>query len=355
MQGTDGVYVPLVRAAVARQDDKALHTDMTEKRLYGIDVLKAVCCFSVVLLHAVAYRVESFDGTASWMLANVISSATREAVPVFFMVSGALVLRRDIPSYAGYFLKIARNYTVPLLGGLAAYKLLAVSQGDPTPLLDGVVYNVRRSLAFHLWFMWTFLGLALVAPLLRPMVARPESRRLFLGLWLLFCIVQPWLGRIDVALPVDNMLFVLHTGYYVAGYALLAANRRVPAGWLLFLCGLAVGATAWLTWRAALETGLLSPLYYEGPSPFLVLYSACAFLLCRDLPAGPFPRLLAAVSGATFTVYIYHVLALSLAGRLFGPTTLAMRLLVHAPLAFLACLALDAVGRRIPGLRVFFR
>ncbi len=320
-----------------------------------MDVLKTVCCFSVVLLHAVAYRVEFFDETPAWMLANVVSSATRLAVPVFFMVSGALILRRDIPSYAAYFLKIARNYTVPLLGGLVAYKLLALGQGDPTPLLDGVVYNVRRSIAFHLWFMWTFLGLALVAPLLRPMVARREGLGLFLGLWLLFCVAQPWLGRIDVALPVDNMLFVFPAGYFVAGYALLTIDRRVSPWLLLFGCGLAVGATAWLTWRSSLEAGAFSPFFYEGPSPFLILYSACAFKLCRDLPPGPRPRLLTAVSGATFTVYIYHVLALSLASRFLGPTTLPMRLLVHAPLAFAACLGLDAAGRRIPGLRVFFR
>lgn len=328
---------------------------MTAHRIYGIDILKIVCCFSVILLHAVVFRVEQVDGSAAWMLANILSAATREAVPVFFMISGALLLRKDIASYPDYFKKIARNYAVPLLGGLVAYKILAVSQGDAAPLLSGVVYNVRNSIAFHLWFMWTFLGLALVAPLLRPMAARRENLALFLGLWLLFCFAQPWLGRMGVAIPVDNMLFVRETGYFVAGYALLIAPRRLPAGVLWLGCLLAVAATALLTRQASLETGSLSLLYYEGPSPLLVLYSACAFALGLGLCPGSRPRLVQTVAKATFTVYIYHILALSLASRFLGPTTLAMRVFVHAPLAFAACVALDAVGRRTPGLRVFFR
>lgn len=325
------------------------------QRIYGLDILKIVCCFSVVVLHAVVYRVEQVDTSVSWMVANILSAATREAVPVFFMISGALLLRRDIPSYPAYFKKIARNYALPLFGGLIAYKILARCQGDAAPILSGVVYNVRDSIAFHLWFMWTFLGLTLIAPLLRSMVTRRDNVALFLGLWLLFCIAAPWLERIPVAVPVDNMLFVRDTGYFVAGYALFSLSRRVPA-WLLWLgCLTAVAATAWLTRLDSLATGTLSLMFYEGPSPFLVLYSACAFALGLWMRPGPLPGLVRAVSGATFTVYIYHILALSLLSRFLGPTTLFMRVCVQTPLAFAVCVAWDALGRRTPYLRVFFR
>ncbi len=324
-------------------------------RHHGIDLLKVVCCFSVVLLHALVYRVEHYDGSASWLAANVLSAATREAVPVFFMISGAFLLRRDVVSLKGYYAEIARRYGMALLGGLVAYKLLAVSQGDASPLLSGVLYNVRLSLGFHLWFMWTFLGLALVAPLLRPMVAAPRNLWLFLCLWLLFCFAEPWLHAVGWNLPVDNMLFMRHTGYFVAGHALFRQARRLP--WELLASGAVAGVaiTAALTAAATAARGALDLRFYEGPSPFLVLYSACAFQWARQQERVPFPEALRRLSGATFSVYIYHVLALSLVSRLIGPTTLPMRVFVHTPLAFAACLALHFLGRRTPGLRLFFK
>jgi surface polysaccharide O-acyltransferase-like enzyme len=326
-----------------------------KQRHEGIDLLKVVCCFSVILLHALVYRVERYDGSTEWMLANILSAATREAVPVFFMVSGAFMLRSDIDSLGRYFVKAATRYAVPLLGGLVAYKLLALSQGDASPLLSGVLYNVRASIGFHLWFMWTFLGLALVVPLLRPMVAKPRDRALFLGLWMLYCVAEPWMGMAGLNLPVDNMLFVRNTGYFVAGYALFAWTRQIPAGLLAAGIVASVAATAALTavWSAA--AGSLALIFYEGPSPFLALYSACAFKWASQRKRAPWPDVVRRLSGATFTVYIYHVLALSLLSRGLGPTTLFMRVCVHTPLAFAACVGLHFLGRRVPVLRHFFK
>ena len=321
----------------------------------GIDLLKVVCCFSVILLHALVYRVERYDDSTEWLLANILSAATREAVPVFFMISGAFMLRSNIGSLGRYYAKAATRYAVPLLGGLAAYKLLALSQGDASPLLSGVVYNVRASIGFHLWFMWTFLGLALVVPLLRPMVAAPRDRALFLGLWLLFCIAEPWMGMAGLNLPVDNMLFVRNTGYFVAGYALYTWEGKIPTGLLAAGIVASVVATAALTaaWTAA--SGSLALIFYEGPSPFLAIYSACAFKWASQQQRVPWPGVVRRLSRATFTVYIYHILALSLLSRWIGPTTLFMRVCVHTPLAFAACVCLHFFARRIPVLRLFFK
>lgn len=324
-------------------------------RRASFDLLKVVCCLSIILLHAITARVEKVDASASWLLADLLSSATREAVPVFFMISGALLLRKDIPSYKEYFLKVFTNYAIPLFGGLVAYKMLAMDQGDATSIFNTVFYNFEKNIGFHLWFMWTFLGLALVTPLLRPIVAGAKTMSLFLALWFVFCIAQPWLLAAGVKIPVANMLFMLFTGYFVLGYCISVSTVRFNTSLLISGIFVSILNTALLTALASRDALVLNPIFYEGQSPWLLLCSACMLKLFLQRFPGPSTPLLRTLSGATFTIYIYHVIALSYVTRFIGPTSLAMSVFVHTPAAFAACTLLYLAARRIPYVRAFFR
>lgn len=329
--------------------------DALTARRASFDLLKVVCCVSIILLHAIVARVEKVDDSASWLLANLLSSATREAVPVFFMISGALLLRKDITSYKDYFLKVFTRYGIPLFGGLAAYKLLALDQGDATSIFNTVLYNFEQNRGFHLWFMWTFLGLALAAPLLRPIVAGAKTMSLFLALWFVFCIAQPWLLAIGVKIPIGNMLFMLFTGYFVLGYCISVSTVRFNTGLLAGGVLVSILNTALLTALASREALVLNPIFYEGQSPWLLLCSACMLKLFLQRFPGSSTPLLRTLSGATFTIYIYHVIALSYIARLIGPTSLAMSVFVHTPAAFAACTLLYLAAGHIPYVRAFFR
>jgi len=324
------------------------------KRLCSLDALKLIGCVSVVLLHALVPNVERVDDSLTWVAADLLSAATRQAVPLFFMISGALMLRRDFPSLPAHFGRVALRYGLPLLGGLVTYKALAISQGDPTGLFNTVFYNVRANLGFHLWFMWEFLGLALVAPILRPIAADKRAAWLFVALWAAYCVVAPWLRFLDVTIPVANMLFFPHTGYFILGYLLAASPRRVPPLFLVCGMGVAIVATAGLTADFSLPFGRLDVRFYDPASPLVLLLCACLFKLCLQGLTGPSPKALRFLAGATFTVYIYHVLALSRLTHFIGPTSLFMSVCVHTPLAFAACLLLYAIGSRVPGMKYFF-
>lgn len=316
--------------------------------------MKLFGCFSVVLLHALVPTIEQADASLSWMAANLLEAATRQAVPLFFMVSGALMLRRDVPSLPAHFRRVAVRYGLPLLGGLAAYKALAIRQGDPTGLFDTVLYNVRANLGFHLWFMWDFLGLALVSPILRPVAADVRAARLFVALWAVYCLAGPWLRFLGVGIPVGNMLFFLYTGYFMLGQVLLGFRGRIPP--IILICGMvmAIVGTAGLTMEFSLPQGRLDVRFYDASSPLLCLLCLCVFRLCTQELPGASPRGLRFLSGATFTVYIYHVLILSYLTRFLGPTTLLMSVCVHTPLTFALCVLLYALGRRLPVARLFF-
>ncbi len=74
---------------------------MTNK-IDWIDNLRAVACIMVVMIHSTTYYVTrgAQVGELNWDIANVLNSASRACVPLFFMISGYLffgekVLRKN--------------------------------------------------------------------------------------------------------------------------------------------------------------------------------------------------------------------------------------------------------------------
>lgn len=81
-------------------------------RYFYIDLLRVVSAFNVVLLHATAYKIYEVTGDY-WNEFVVLNSFTRFAVPVFFMVSGAVGVRENF-SLSDLVRRIAR-ISLPLI------------------------------------------------------------------------------------------------------------------------------------------------------------------------------------------------------------------------------------------------
>lgn len=80
------------------------------KRNYGLDLLKVYACFCVVALHAFGSGnliLEHSNGfTRGITLSNLFYYGSTCAIPVFFMVNGFLILRKNNLNYEYIFKKI---------------------------------------------------------------------------------------------------------------------------------------------------------------------------------------------------------------------------------------------------------
>lgn len=66
---------------------------MAKERIYAFDLLKIFASLAVVLVHISSSRFLQHDVTSfDWQVFNLWDSACRWCVPVFVMVSGALLL-----------------------------------------------------------------------------------------------------------------------------------------------------------------------------------------------------------------------------------------------------------------------
>ena len=69
-------------------------------RQYHLDYLRVFASVAIILLHVTAQNIRYVElaGT-EWNIYNICNSASRWAVPVFVMISGALFLPREIPCW----------------------------------------------------------------------------------------------------------------------------------------------------------------------------------------------------------------------------------------------------------------
>lgn len=90
---------------------------------------------------------------------------THLAVPMFFMLAGAVIPKR-IDDIGQHYRKTLWRYVVPTLLSLVLYKILGILLLDQRDYLAGVFYNIGSNPGFHLWFMWIYIGYMVVLPVL---------------------------------------------------------------------------------------------------------------------------------------------------------------------------------------------
>lgn len=292
--------------------------------IHWIDLIRVVAVFQVVLVH-LSYVIffKEPPRSSNWLAANFYDSFSRMGVPLFFMVSGYLLLGKSEP-IAQFFRKRFFKVGIPTLFWSAAYLLWsepAYTNGSMNPV--GVTLSMFKAMytgnvEIHLWFLYILIGIYLVVPVLRVYISAASRRDLsyFLGMWFLATslieLVQRVIGiQTTLAIPVVGG----YVGYFVLGYFLaeveLGSRGRVMA---IIGCILAVAVTYFGTNALSGQAGPINDYFYSYFSPAVVLASVCGFMLLKELgqhlgSAGRFVRM---VSATAFGVYLIHIFVIEM-------------------------------------------
>lgn len=226
-------------------------TDHRSTETAWLDAGRMLAVAAVVVLHVSGSVVTQGEfGSSAWWAGNLYDAATRWSVPVFVMISGALLLDERRSEGAGHFYRrrVAR-ILVPLVFWTVVFVAWTAVRtrgaGDEYDIGDAVEAVVSGKPYFHLWYLYMLVGLYLVTPVVRVIV-RGYSRR---TLWL-FTAAAFALSAVDefrgATYNNDDELFltwfVPFLGYFVAGHLIATSNRRV--GWLVPSLAVLVSAAA---------------------------------------------------------------------------------------------------------------
>jgi surface polysaccharide O-acyltransferase-like enzyme len=288
-----------------------------DNNLVWIDSLRVCAALTVVLLHVSTYLLSRQEvGSFEWWFCDLFDSASRVCVPLFVMISGALLLDGGKnESLSLFYRKRASRILAPLVFwtvlsiGLLVYLAPEGSTEFSAPNLVKKV--LVGSPYYHLWYLYMLLGLYLFVPFFRKAVAALDLRGLgwFSGIGLAFVGADALFSEF-ASVSGDQpftRLFVPYIPYFFLGYFL----RQVPlvisgVVWkTVFLMAMVVTAVGYYMMAVYASD---RDFYFYGPNSVTsAAMSISAFMMFRRAaPTGAMARLVSCLAPLTFGIYLVH-------------------------------------------------
>jgi surface polysaccharide O-acyltransferase-like enzyme len=284
-----------------------------------------IALFAVIVLHTASPLLMDYRKAplGNWLVADFYNALVRFAVPVFVMITGALLLHREYELTD--FLK--RRFT-RILWPFLFWSLVYIAYSwynediaftsDAWANIHLVLHQLKYGAFYHLWYVYMLLGLYLFIPVISKFVRNATEKEIiyFLLVWFVIMLFsQPYLSRFEPQIDVHNFtgyLGYLVLGHYIAYRKLPQTGLKMPLIIFFFLC--LAGITAG-TYLITFNTKALSTIMYEPLGPFIVLFSSGIFLLAR-VTVFRLPKFLVKVrdlaGGLSLGIYLCHALFLTL-------------------------------------------
>lgn len=339
-----------------------------QKKSY-IEFLRIAACFLVIVNHTNSKVFLAIAPSPTWFVSLTYFFVCKIAVPLFLMIMGALLLeKRDTPKKSAS--RVVRIVVVLLISSALCYLYYGFQGGYLNKLSIVTFFKTisQTNMSTTFWYLYLYLGLLCLLPLLQRMAAAFGKRALE---WLLFLTigVVGGLPLLHVAFPsfaiqpnFAEPLFSPYIGAVFCGYYM---ERYVPNTKKTF--GISLGLFLGMIAVQVLATFGL----YQRDSSFylqlddrtllpIMVSAACFYLMVRyvfsrvHFPAW-FLKGVNWLGGLTFGIYLLGDLGIDLLGEVYSRLSQQLPMMVAMLLwelaIFMVCTMIAAVLKRIPGLR----
>lgn len=302
-----------------------------KNRNLSFDLLRIFAILGVVAIHAdvITSSPTNYLGGLSWWFANTIHSLASVSVPLFIMLTGALVLHKSNVTYSYVIPKIITQFAFPFLVWWMFYSWWTTFRlGIP---FDLIVLFKQFFVADvgHLYFLLIIIGLYAVMPQLhRFLKTYPLKQQFtFLGTITVLSVVYEYLSFLVFKTYNQTNIFTIFLPFftYLLGGYYLAKVSVKPKVWWLLLCSsfVLVGLISMASYSNTL--GLIQGsrifwtpsggnLFWEPFTLPIVLLAGIIFILFNSIES-VFPRIfksqqaikiLSSLSTASFGIYLVH-------------------------------------------------
>lgn len=212
-----------------------------------LDAARVVSILAVVFLHVAATVVTARDvGSPDWWYGNVYDSLVRWCVPVFIMISGALLLGSGKRETVGaFYRKRMMRIFVPLVAWTIVFLFWQGEQATFSLDKLSLAAMARRIASgaphYHLWFLFMIVSLYLFTPFIRILVRHATRAELWLLVMLLFGVaaLHEVFGLfVERGVSLFMLWFLSYLPYYLCGHLIATSDRAMSTPVLLAVfCG----------------------------------------------------------------------------------------------------------------------
>jgi surface polysaccharide O-acyltransferase-like enzyme len=325
-------------------------------RKHYLDYLRVIAILAVVTIHVSGHYFYMIDqiGTLGWWFSILLNSASRFSVPLFVMISGAVLLGKNIDTVEFYKNRLGRLLPAIIFWNIFYVFFDSCIGIDTIALIRGLI---KLGFAhYHLWYLTMFICLMLFAPFINLFIigGKPTSNDIFILIFLLFILLM--LNQISLLiLDISNRqiewfrLFPWYVIYFICGYYFdkddsiiqLRSRTMVLAIVILILVGVLLNYIAIIKFWIVKDYLILRP---DGPFVFII--TSFIFLLVRSHSIHfKANQLITVISESTFGIYLIHpafiyILENSLPSYdlfpiMYMPTTIFLTMIISLASVFL--------------------
>ncbi len=280
------------------------------KRILYFDLIRIFACLMVIAQHAPCPHAD-----INSVILSAVSFLDYPAVPLFFMISGALILPVKYVNILGGTKRFEKVFW-PTLIFTFFYITVRFISGEMV-LLD--LPKIILSIPFSpqgtgvLWFMYVLIGAYLVFPIISQWLINVEKKQveIVLLLWII-TLCYPFLNQVlYVNCGDNNILFSFsgYFGYFILGYYLNHYDIKINNYLLCLLFIIPVGVYGITKlWGVEIDAGYLS-LWTAMMAVFWIMI--IKKMSSKISFSEKTKKILSKVSSLTFGIYLIHYFVLT--------------------------------------------
>ena len=342
-------------------------------RNVAIDFCRCIACIAVVIIHVLApywystpvlltsideYKVGGvilIAGTYGWRVCSVIDALSRFSVPLFVVISGALMLNKKI-LYQGYIVrKVLHLISMVFFWGLV-YAVFGVF----LDLLSGrPIEWIAKAEMFFLgpgvfWFIFMLIPLYITSPILKHILNERGLSRLYIVLWffltLIFDSVKVWIPQLSRIAHFSYIgLFPIYSGYFmIGGYFEKYGIKRKYENILIGMGCLSL---------VVMLIGKPEGYFHNFTTPFAAIYTMAIMVVAHRIDWNKIDpninNMIMVFSKYTMGIYALHILMLNILTAILqnNDKMWALQILFLVFVSILASLGITIVIKKIPLIR----
>lgn len=280
-----------------------------------LEYLRIISCAFVVLGHITNWYMRAYPDMPmdSYVYSVFFNGVCRVSVPIFFMISGALLLEQPIDYKKNT--KRTANFLLKTVVWTLVYMVWDYvylgAKYDMHMIFDTPIRN-------HFWFMYVMVGIYLTLPLWQKLVSG-DSKELLRYFTVIFILV---LGatfvitsfKMGIAYEIPLVGSSVYAGYFIMGYAIrhYIDEIRIKKWICIVVLILCAAATDFLTFFFSVKIGTHIEVFSSFKSFFVGIAALTLFYLFMKMENLRHYGWMSIISKHSFNIYMMHVFFLDI-------------------------------------------
>ena len=300
-----------------------------EKNIY-LEAMRVIAIFFVIFNHTGSNGYTLFSqepiGSCKFWVYIFISVFCKFSVPLFFAISGALMLEKQY-DHKKLFERIMRIFIVLFIFSFAYYIKRINTNGDPFSFEKFITTFYSHGLWGHLWYLYLYIAYLMGLPFLQALVKSLETKYYYymIVLALVFRGIIPtienlfWdrsytlIGEIKVSWLLSYIVLYPCIGYFLKNKFEITKNKLIFI-WIINILGILT--SCYLTYCKGISEGILQKTEESFHVRFVVLNCICIFISTKylfehNVISDICKKISLSVGSCTFGIYLVHMLIFS--------------------------------------------